>query len=215
MTRTTSWQSLAGTFLHRAVLHPGGKWRSVKKETERDEYLDHSMRLARQLHHALRDENYYLAEALVDRGGPSWALSVDKYRELSYSDMMRAIDPLLVATEPIVSSILEHAENEKWKRVCTEVEDPLAPLMGRPSSRLDLLVDRGTDCRPLVVELKTIESEPPSGERQEDTMRITREYARVVSEASRRSVEYQCVWGDRNGRHCTWSDTQVVRRRKC
>ena len=50
MSDSPTWQTLAGTFLHRAVLHPGGKWRYVNTQETRDEYLDHSRRLALAAH---------------------------------------------------------------------------------------------------------------------------------------------------------------------
>ncbi|MGU3438302.1 hypothetical protein ACNHUS_35485 [Actinomycetes bacterium M1A6_2h] len=210
MDKAASWQSLAGTFLHRAVLHPGGKWRNVKRPEDREEYISHSMRLARQLHHALRDENYYTAEALCDRGGPSWCLSIDQYRTLPPSDMMRAIDPLLVATEPIVRGILDRAATEGWKQVRTEVDDPLARLAGRKNGRLDLLADRGSDRHPLVVELKTTPRRAPLPRQHEEAMSSTEPYAQAVAQGCHRDVEYLCVWGHMAGRGCTWSDARTV-----
>lgn len=217
MDSAPEWQTLAGTFLHRAVLHPGGKWCPVHTADDRDQYLDHSLRLARQLHHALRDENYYLAEALGDKGGPSWSQSIDQYRMLSTEEMMQAITPLLTATEPIVRSILTKARRDRWRQVHTEVGDPFSPLKGqddgqdnkRVNTRIDLLADRGRR-PPLVVELKTTsrtEEQPPPTARKK-AEKDTQAYAQTVANACHRDVNYRWVWARMTDGKCTWGDKQ-------
>lgn len=209
MSDSPTWKTLAGTFLHRAVLHPGGKWRYVNTPEKRDEYLEHSRRLAHQLHYALQDENFYLAEALADSGGPSWAKSVNQYRELSPRDKECAISPLLESAETITECILEEAEKNHWLQVRTEVDAPMAHLNGETNTRIDLLVKRER-LSPVVVELKTSRYKEPSPDAQKMTEENVASYARMVAKMCQRNVNYQWVWARRSDGTCTWGRQKTV-----
>lgn len=209
MSDSPTWQTLAGTFLHRAVLHPGGKWRYVNTQETRDEYLDHSRRLAHQLHYALQDENFYFAEALADSGGPSWSKSIDQYRELSPNDKERAISPLLESAETITQYILDEAEDSRWTQVRTEVDAPIAHLNGESNTRIDLLVKR-EQLSPVVVELKTSARKEPSPDAQKKTEEDVASYARMVAKMCQRNVSYQWVWARRSDGTCTWGDLHTI-----
>lgn len=161
----TSWQTMKGVLIHRAVLAAAGKPLTVtaarRTVTNCDggrspELVSEAQWVARRLTQALQDEDAETAWALIDAGGPRWVRDYENYCALSRGDRRRALEDLEHLAVVAAEALLERATTNGWTEMLSEVLDPVVFLGARrgvPIPRLDLLVRRHEE--PLIVDLKT------------------------------------------------------------
>lgn len=215
------WVAAKGLLVHRCVLAAAGKWLTIGQARRTTSFcgVDESVFVAearwmtRRLTDAITTEDEELGWALIDAGGPYWNAAYEDAVRFSDVERDRILDGLEELVVRIARAILDEAKRDRWVAILSEVADPYAMLSARTPkeqraarSRVDLLVHRGHDRIPLVVDLKT-------GRRLPDVDAladvVADNYGHHVSKAIDDEVECRVLGASFTGA-LRWSDFVVV-----
>lgn len=161
-TESTTWNTIRGTLLHRAVLHPAAFLREVDTDARRKQYSTYSADLAKVIHDSLSKGDFTLARLVVSAGGPSWGTVVDDFQALSEKDRALVLNGFEDAAANMTKMLMMKAWEDGWLWVQTEVSSPYAAVHGlaHKGCRIDVVAKRrsaGDEVPTLVVaDLKKI-----------------------------------------------------------
>lgn len=200
---------LKGYLLHRCVLTAAtGQWLSVQKMRRRrrrredPQFVLRARQMAEQLDGALRDalcnKDEDWGRYLVHLGGPQWSKAYDDFcQSLDEPQQNYVLEGLEELSATIAEALLRRAEKDgDWKFIRAEIDDPIEQLISDDSrggtvpdvarGRPDLVVDRGKDKEPLVIDLKTGRLMPDIEMMVED---VRNDYGAMIATKIGRSVK--------------------------